>query len=222
MARCCRMCRNIRPSGGLRRMRSQMTNLQTVSGWLGRVLRLDFSAFGEIRQDRYATTPAILVVLGASVLAGLGSWLWGLQFKGIDHTEVLVKSLLLGSIIQTAAWFLWVYLVYQVLARGYHLRLDFAELTRVMGFAFAPVALSLLVAIQSLAVPFGVIAFGMALLFTNVAIQSASDAEVRESMLANLTGFASFAIVMGVCANIAEVGTLGGLAPGIFFFSLDL
>src|SRR5712692_3779221 len=184
-------------------MRSQRTTLPTLSGWLGRVLRLDFSAFGEIRQERSATTPAIFVVLGSSLLAGLGSWLWALQFPGIDHVEVLVKSFLLGSIIQTGAWFLWVYLVYQVLARGYHLSLDFAGLTRVMGFAFAPVALSVLVAIQSLAVPFGLISFGMAILFTNVAIQTASDAEVRESMLANLTGFASFAIVMGVCANIA-------------------
>jgi len=27
---------------------------------------------------------------------------------------------------------------------------------------------------------------------------------------------------MGVLANIAEVNTVGGLAPGLFFFSLDL
>src|SRR5712691_10204362 len=170
-------------------MRSQRTTLPTLSGWLGRVLRLDFSAFGEIRQERSATTPAIFVVLGSSLLAGLGSWLWALQFPGIDHVEVLVKSFLLGSIIQTAAWFLWVYLIHQVLTRGYHLRLGFAELTRVMGFAFAPVALSLLVAIQSLAVPFGVISLGMTLLFTNVAIQATSDADAREATMANLTGF---------------------------------
>ena len=203
-------------------MRSQSTSVQTVSNWLSRVLRLDFSAFDEIRQERYATTPAILIVLVSSLFAGLGSWLWAVQYDGTDKTEIFVKSLILGSVIQTAAWFLWVYLVFQVLARGYHLQLDFAELTRTMGFAFAPVALSLLIVIQSLAVPFGVIAFGMALLFTNIAVQSASNAEVREATMANLTGFGAFAIVMGVCANISEVGTLGGLAPGIFFFSLDL
>ncbi len=203
-------------------MRSQTTNARTVGGWLSRVLRLDFSAFGEIRQERSATTPAILIVLGASVLAGIGSLLWAFQFEGADRTEVLVKSLVLGSILQTAFWFLWVYLVFQVLARGYQMRVDFAELTRTMGFAFAPVGLSALIAIQSLAVPFGVISFGMTLLFTNIAIQHASDAEAREATMANLTGFGSFAIAMGICANIAEVGSLGGLAPGIFFFSLDL
>jgi len=41
-------------------------------------------------------------------------------------------------------------------------------------------------------------------------------------MVANLAGFAAFLIVMGGFANIAEVGTFGGLAPGILFFSLDL
>lgn len=202
-------------------MRSQTTNPQTISGWLGRILRLDFTAFAEIGPERQATTPAISIVLGASFLAGLGSFLWA-EFYGADRWEVFVKSLVVGGIIQTAAWFLWVYLVYQVLARGYNARADFAQLTRTMGFAFAPVGLSVLVAIEPLAIPFGVIAFGMALLFTNAAIQAASDAEAREATMANLTGFGSFAIVMGICANIAEVGTLGGLAPGIFFFSLDL
>jgi hypothetical protein len=101
-------------------------------------------------------------------------------------------------------------------------RMEFSELVRTMGFAFAPVGLSLLIAVTSLAVPFGLLAFGMAVLFTNVAIERTSGADVRETMLANLTGFGAFVVVMGVFANIAEVGTLGGIAPGILFFSLDL
>lgn len=203
-------------------MRFQSTNLQTVGGWLGRLLRLDFSVFDEIRSEPTATTGAVIVVLGASILAGVGSWLWAVETRAIPGGEVFIKSLLLGSIIQTFVWFLWVYLVYQVLVRGYGARTDFAELTRTMGFAFAPVALSVLIAIDVFAVPFGVIAFVMAVLFTNVAIERASDAEVREATMANISGFATFAIVMGVFANILEVSNVGGLAPGIFFFSLDL
>ena len=206
-------------------MRFQSTNLQTVVGWVGRLLRLDFSVFDEIRSDPSATSAAVAVVLGASVLAGFGSWLWALQstdLRGVDGGTVFIRSLLLGSIIQTFVWFLWVYLSYQVLVRAYGARADFAELTRTMGFAFAPAGLSVLIAIMGFAVPFGVIAFVMAVLLTNAAIQHASDAEPREATMANITGFAAFAIVMGVFANIYEVGTFGGLAPGIFFFSLDL
>lgn len=206
-------------------MRFHSTNVQTVGGWVGRLLRLDFSAFDEIRSEPSATMGALIVVFGASVLAGIGSWLWALQssdLRGVDGAEVFIKSLLLGSIIQTFVWLLWVYLVYQVLARGYAARTDFAELTRTMGFAFTPVALSVLIAIRGVAIPFGIIAFVMAVLFTNAAIQHASDVEAREATMANISGFAAFAIVMGAFANILEVGTFGGLAPGIFFFSLDL
>lgn len=196
-----------------------------MAGWTARVLRLDFTAFDEIRAEPAATMASLFVVLGASVFAGVGSWLWAIQhdeFRSVQGLEVFVKSLVLGSVIQSGVWLLWVYLVYQVLARGYAARMEFLELMRAMALGFSPVALSILVGITNLAVPFGVISFAIAVLYTNVAIQQTAAVEVREATLANLTGFGAFAVIMGVFANIAEVGTFGGLAPGIFFFSLDL
>ncbi len=206
-------------------MRSQSSDLRTVAGWVGRVLRLDFSAFDEARAQPTATLSAVAVVLAAGLCAGIGSWAWALQhrqFRGVDGLEVFMKSLLAGSVVQTAVWFLWVYLVYQILVRGYGSRMDFGELTRGMGLAFAPVALNIFVGITNLAVPFGVLGYGMALLFSNAAIQQVSGAGTRETTLANLSGFGAFLIVMGVFANVAEVATFGGLAPGLLFFSLDL
>lgn len=206
-------------------MRFQNTNWRAAAGWLGRILRMDFTAFDEVRADPAMTLAALAIVLAAGVFAGVGSWLWALQhteFRGVDGGEVFLKSLVLGSMVQTVVWLLWVYLVYQVLARGYGARVDFAELTRTMGFAFAPVAFSVLIAITNLAVPFGLLSFGITLLFTNIAIQQTTGSEVREATLANLTGFGAFLIVMGIFSNIAEVGTFGGISPGILFFSLDL
>jgi hypothetical protein len=206
-------------------MKLQKTNLHTVGSWVGRLLSLDFSVLDDIRAEPAATTSAVGVVLVASLMAGFGSWLWALQsteLRGIDTAEVFIKSLLLGSIIQTAVWLLWVYLTYQILVRAYGAHTQFPELTRIMGFAFAPVGLSLLIAVKTLAIPFGVIAFAVTVLITNIAVQETTKAGARETTIANLSGFTVFAIVMGVFANIAEVSTLGGLAPGIFFFSLDL
>jgi len=202
-------------------MRTQSTNVQTVGSWLGRIFRLDFSAFGEIRAQPSATAAAIVVVFVASLFAGLGSWLWALD-SFVDNSDAFVRSFLVGSLVQTIVWFSWVYIVYLVLTWGYGARQEFAELTRAMGFAFAPVALSVLVFIGALAVPIGLISFAVTVLFTNAAIQQVSDAEVDEATVANLAGFAVFAVLMGVCANIFEVDSIGGLAPGIFFFSLDL
>ena len=203
-------------------MSFQTTSLQSVSGWLGRLARLDLTVFEEVRSDPSATPGAILVVFVASVLAGIGSWLWAVQTNGVSAGEVFVKSLVIGSILQTLVWFIWVYLVFQVLARAYGARTDFYELIRSMGFAFAPVAMSVLIAITAFAVPFGVAALAGATLFSHFAIQSSSSAEPRQVLIANFVGFLSFAVVMGVLANIAEINTVGGLAPGLFFFSLDL
>jgi hypothetical protein len=207
-------------------MSYQAANLRSISGWVARLFRLDLSVFDEIRSDPSATPGAIAVVAVASVMAGIGSWLWAIQWGGVEATEVFVKSLVLGSILQTLAWFIWVYLVFQVLARGYRARIDFYELIRSMGFAFAPVGLGILVAITAFAVPFGVISLAGAVLLTYFAIQSSSSAEPQQVLVANLTGFIVFAVVMGILANIAQVTTVGGakigaLAPGLFFFSLD-
>ena len=206
-------------------MSFQTTNLQSVSGWLGRLARLDLTVFEEVRSDPSATPGAIVVVFLASVMAGIGSWLWAVQWRGVEATEVFVKSLVVGSIIQTIVWFIWVYVVFQVLARAYGARTDFYELIRTMGFAFAPVGMSILIAITSFAVPFGVVALAGAALLSHFAIQSSSDADPRQTLVANFVGFLTFAVVMGVFANIAEVNSeggarVGGLSPGLLFFDL--
>ena len=203
-------------------MSYRTSNLQNVSGWLGRLLRLDLSAFDEIRSDPSATLGAIAVVFGASLLAGVGSWLWAVQTDGVDASEVLVKSLVVGSVLQTLGWFFWVYFAYMVLARGYGARTEFASLVRTMGFAFAPSAVSVLVAITAFAVPFGVTALAATVLLTHFAIQASSSADPRQSFVANIVGFLLFAVVMGALSNLFEVTNVGGLAPGLFFFSLDL
>jgi len=202
-------------------MSYQATNLRSISGWVGRLLRLDLTVFDEIRSDPSATPGAIIVVAAASVMAGIGSWLWAVQTRGVEGGEVFVKSLVVGSILQTLAWFIWVYLVFQVLARGYGARADIFELIRTMGFAFAPVGLSILIAISGFTVPFGVISLTGAVLLTHFAIQSSSSAEPQQALVANFVGFLFFAVVMGILANIAETDSVGGLSPGLFFFDLD-
>jgi hypothetical protein len=196
-------------------------NLAAVSNRVGRILRFDFSVFAEIRSDNAATTPAMLVVLTASILAGFGSWIWAIQLDQVEGGDVFVRSLILGSLFQLLAWFLWVYVTYQVLTRVYSAHADFYEMIRVMGFAFLGVGLSILISISPLAVPIGVIAWATTVLMTNAALQAATTADGQQVAVANITGFAVFAIVMGFLANAGEVGDAGGLAPGLFFFALD-
>ena len=207
-------------------MSHQTSNLHSVSGWLVRLIRLDVTAFDEIRSEPSATPSAIVIVFGASVMAGIGSWLWAVQWRGVEATDVFIRSLVVGSVLQTLAWFIWVYLVFQVLARAYGARVEFSELLRTMGFAFAPIGISILIAVVGFTIPFGVFSLTCAVLLTYFATESASNAEPRQILVANFAGFAVFAVVMGVLANIGEVSStggaqIGGLAPGLFFFDLS-
>jgi len=207
-------------------MRFRTSGVQSAAGWLGRLARLDLTVFEDIRSSPPATTSAIGVVFAASVMAGIGSWLWAVEWSPIEATDVFIRSLVIGSILQTLAWFIWVYLVFLVLARAYGTRTDFAELIRTMGYAFSPMALSVLIWVEGFTVPFGVISISSTVLLSFFAMQAASSAEPRQALVANLAGFTVFAVVMGVLANIGEVSAgggagIGGSAPGLFFFDLD-
>ena len=167
--------------------------------------------------------PVLAVVAVASFAAGFGTWLWGVVEDVPDKGDVFLKSTILGSILQIVAWFLWVYVIAMVVSRGYGGSGDPMRLARTMGLAFAPMAITILMVISILAVPFAVLAVGITLLLTHAAIVSATDAEPQQALLANLAGFLAFALVLGILSNIGEVGgVLGGFAPGIFFFNLHI
>jgi len=207
-------------------MEFQGASFQNLGSWLLRLARLDLTVFDDVKDEVAATVPAITVVLAASFLAGLGSWLWWIQQdfpSGVDakNFEVFFKSLILGGIFQSALWFLWVYTAAMVLTRGVGASADINQMVRTMGLAFAPMAISVLMVIRLLTVPFGVIAIGGTLLLTNAAIQATTTADSRQVLLANVVGFLVFAIVLGILANISDVYNWGGLAPGLFFFNLN-
>ena len=209
-------------------MEFQSAGFQNLPSWLGRLIRLDLTVFDDVKDEAAATVPALAVVVAASLLAGLGSWLWWIfeiDFPaGADEKnfEVFWKTFILGGIFMAALWVLWVYIVAMLLSRVFGAGADMNRLMRTMGLAFAPMAISFLVVIGMLAVPLGAFAVATTLLLTNVAIQATTDAEPQQVIVSNLAGFLVFAIVLGILANFAQIYDIGGLAPGIFFFELNV
>jgi hypothetical protein len=161
------------------------------------------------------------VAVVASFLSGLGSWLWWTFQDFPKGGDVFVKSFIVGSILQVGVWFLWVYIAAMVLSRGLGVAADLNRMIRTMGLAFAPMAIAVLMLISFLTVPFGVIAVGATLVLSYVAIQAATDAQPQQVMLATIVGFVIFAVILGILANVSDVYNTGGLAPGLFFFSLN-
>jgi|DewCreStandDraft_2_1066082.scaffolds.fasta_scaffold00221_65 hypothetical protein len=190
-------------------------------GWLRRLLRGDMALFEDAQADPGATVPALAVVIGASLLSGLGSWLWWVFQTDVGRLEVFLKSFLIGGLLQVLVWLVWVYVAYQVLTIGFGTMVSFYGMVRAMGFAFVPMGLMVLMAVPQFTVPLAVIAIVATVLLSQLALQVVTDYDAPRAAVANLIGFAVFALVMGVLANIAEVRNIGGVAPGLFFFDLN-
>jgi hypothetical protein len=198
-----------------------------------RVARLDATAFLEVRNDPAATAPAVIVVAVASVLSGLGGWLWyservpaiprglppaaqALISESVGTTgRFFIHSVLIGSIAEIALWLLWVAITAGMLQQIWHRQVEFLALVRTMGLAFFPVGLSLLMFVEPLASAIGLISLAAAVLLSGVAVEASTEAEPAEILFSNLVGFAVFAIVLGL------LGRNGGFyAPGLFAFSI--
>jgi hypothetical protein len=204
----------------------ESAGFQNVGSWLMRLARLDLTVFDDVKDEAAATAPALAVMVVASFAAGFGSWLWwatqDFPLVSDKNGEAFLKTFILGGILQAALWFVWVYIAAMLLSRVFGAGADLNRVMRTMGLAFAPMIITILMVIDILAVPFAVIALGTTLLLSNAALQAATDAEPQQVILSNLAGFAVFAIVLGILANVAQIYEIGGISPGIFFISLDL
>jgi branched-subunit amino acid transport protein AzlD len=207
-------------------MEFQTTGFQNLGNWLVRLARLDLTVFDDVKDDAAATVPALAVMVVASFAAGFGSWLWWITRdfgRGVSANsgEALLKTFILGGILQAALWLAWVYIAAMLLSRVFGAGADLNRIMRTMGLAFAPMVITILMVIDILAVPFAVIALGATLLLSNAAIQASTDAEPRQVILSNLAGFLVFAVVLGLLGNVAQIHDVGGIAPGIFFVPLS-
>jgi hypothetical protein len=188
-----------------------------------RLLTLDTSIFDEVRMDRTATIPAIIVAAVSILVFALGGWLWWLingpeGSSVIDGGDVFLKSVIFGTILAMIFWAGWVGITYVLLSQVFRARVDLNELVRVMGFAAAPLALGILMFFPE--VEFGVALAVVALFFgTNViAVQAVTDAPAGRVLAATAAGFLLWAALLGLFVNDYD----NPLGPGIFLFDLGV
>ena len=181
---------------------------------LRRLATLDTTVFDEIRTDTTATIPALVVAVAATLLAGLGGWLWWWTAGIPDKGKMFVQSLIFGSILSLLFWFIWIAITYVLLTQIFRARADLNELIRVMGFAAAPLALGVFMFIPEVDWGIGLCSIAFFFALTNVAVQSATDAAAGRALAANAAGFAIWAIVLGILVTARHAW-----APG--FFILD-
>jgi len=188
-----------------------------------RLAMLDTSVFEEVRADQASTVPAIIVAAAATILAGVGGWLWWLiNDIGKLHVDggsgsvpsgggMFIQSLIVGSIISFLLWGVWLAISYVMLTQVFRARAEVNDMVRVMGFAMLPLALSVLIFIPGL--DFGIGVASLVILFgaTQIAMQTATDAPAGRVLAANGVGFAVWAIVLGLLVTDTHA-----YAPGFF------
>jgi hypothetical protein len=165
---------------------------------LRRIALLDLDVLDDVRLDPRATVPALAVAVVSIALLGLGGWLWWLESGLGDRTVVLIKSVGIGTAFSVAAWLVWLLVATVVLQMVGHVAVDVGQLVRAAGFACAPLALALLMAVRPIAFGAGLVALAGWVAATQIAVQRVSGRAGREALLANVAGFGAWALVMSL------------------------
>jgi hypothetical protein len=188
-------------------------DLAILSARLLRLLRLDTTVFDEVKQDPTATLPAVFVVIASTLLAGVGGWMWWVVKGFGGNGKVFFHSVVMGSVFSFALWIVWLLVAWVILTQLFREDADWQQMLRTMGMASAPLALSVVMFIPG--VDMGLALASIALFFglTNIAIQATTPANPARVLVANLAGFAVWAIVLGLLVTDSSY-----FAPGIFLF----
>src|SRR5690606_6378888 len=108
-------------------------------------------------------------------------------------------------------WLLWLLVVYAVLQRLARITVPVDQLLRAAGFAALPLALGVLMVVPSVSFGVGLVALAGWVALTQVAIERTVGVSSGAVIVANLAGFAAWAIVMSLLATGSNQ-----VAPGPF------
>lgn len=165
-----------------------------------RLARLDTSVFDEVRDDPAELTPSIIVAVISCFLAGLGAFLWWQVVPSTTLDGALINAFLLGSVFMAAVFAVMILVVYLVMAQMYRVDMDIYSLFRTAGYAALPLALSVFMFVPVIYPLFALAPLGLMLVFLIYAVQSASNADSGQVVMASFIGFAVFCLVLGMLA----------------------
>lgn len=169
-----------------------------------RLARLDTSVFDEVRDDPAELVPSLVVAFVSCLLAGLGSFLWWQIVPSYTPDSALINTLLLGSVFMAVIFAVMVLVIYVVMTQ-LGVQLDLYSLFRTCGYAALPLSLSVLMFVPIIYPVFALAPLGLMLVFLIYAVQSASNADSNQVVMASFIGFAVFCLVAGLLAIVTSV-----------------
>jgi hypothetical protein len=174
-----------------------------------RLAKLDTTVFDEVRDDAAELIPALIVAGVSAMLAGLGAWLFFAFNFDPGPDNAFLNSFILGGLFMAAMYAVWVLIAYVVIVQVYKATADLQSLFRTMGYAGAAMALSVLMFIPFLYPVFAIVPLALLFVLSIYAVQSASNAESTQVVMANLIGSAVFVLILSVVAFSSDTKRIG-------------
>lgn len=101
-----------------------------------RALMLDVDFYNEAEADRSMTVQALIVVVVATTLSGIGS--------AIATDASIIGGAIAGGLTGVVGWLLWSWIAMLVGTQVFGGSSDYGEMRRVIGFAYAPLAIGVI------------------------------------------------------------------------------
>jgi hypothetical protein len=149
-----------------------------------RAALLDVDFYNRAEDDTSLNTQAAVVVVVANGLAGVGSAI----AREATSAEEIGIAIALGAVTGVIGWLVWAAVANLVGTKVFHGTSDFGEMRRVIGFAYAPLAIGV--------VPWlGVIGAAWVLLDAVVAIREGMDFSTKRSVATMVVGWGAWMLV---------------------------
>ncbi len=185
---------------------------------LQRMLWLDTSVFQEVRDDERELKSALIVAGSACLLAGLGAWLhW--EVADATPANAFLNAFVLGSLFLALTYGAATLLIYVLMVQFFRAQVDLLAIVRAMGYAAAPLGLSVGMFIPVLYPVFALMPLALLLVAMIYAVQEATGVKPVQVVAACLMSFGFMTLVLGVVAisSSAPEAPIGAGQFGLFY-----
>ncbi len=173
-----------------------------------RAAKLDVSLYEEVEKDTTATNQALLVVVIASICAGIGQAIAGQLTSGVGG---MVIGLVTGLVTALVGWLIWSFITYIIGTRvfkGPKTEATYGQLLRCIGFSASPRVLGIFAFIPALGPVIVLIAAIWSFVAMVIAVRQALDFSTGRAIATCIVGFIVLMVITFVVASLTA-GMLG-------------
>ena len=171
-----------------------------------RAAKLDVTLFQEVEKDTTLNREALMVVVFATILAGIGSLIGGLLAPGLGAVLLIVAWTVIWGIV---GYYLWAYLTWFIGTRLFQSTAEPGELLRTLGYASAPQALGFFSFIPCAGAIVALLASIWALVAGVIAVREALNVDTGKAVITVVIGWVVVFVIGMVVAGILGAGAIG-------------